>query len=167
MTENGRVGGNEAANRLRDWVGVGIGVEIAEVVEAPVEVPGWKGRPWVRVRCLTEAEALERESLGLIEEYELVTRGLEEPSVSVRRIYDLRAMAEYDFAHTVTDFCLPELRMDQTLAERRAAVDDPDGNVSFLGCLQPAVAKWLQEVIDRVNRRLPEQRATIEQAKKN
>jgi hypothetical protein len=160
------------------------------VIEAPVEVPGWECRPWVRLRALTEAEALERESLGLAEEYELVTGGLQEPAVRVRRTYDLRLMAEYDHEHCVVEACVPEVQSDGTIVERRigrgaetngvltptplprpsaSGEGNDNGNgaaAEVLGRMQPALAEWLHREIERVNRRLPEQRAVIETAKK-
>jgi hypothetical protein len=90
---------------IRAWASGTMGVER---FEAPVELPGWSERPWVAVRALTEAEALERESLGLIEEYEVVARGLGEPELRVRRVYDLVAMAEYEWGKCLVDWCLPE-----------------------------------------------------------
>lgn len=137
-------------------------------VEAPVGVSGWTERPWVRLRALTEAEALERESLGLAEEYELVTGGLAEPGIRVRRTYDLRAMAEYDFERCVVEFCLPEMLAHGGVVERRMGPETcPEARVEFLGHMQPALAAWLQNEIERINMRSPEQRATLEQAKKN
>ncbi|MHB8996918.1 MAG: hypothetical protein ACYC63_16870 [Armatimonadota bacterium] len=79
---------------LDGWYG---GERQVQRYEAPVDLPGWREKPWVAVRALTEAEALERESLGLIEEYEVVARGLAEPELRVRRVYDLVAMAEYEW----------------------------------------------------------------------
>lgn len=161
----------------------GAGVEASEVVEASVEVEGWSARPWVRLRPLTEAEALERESLGLVEQYELVDGGLAEPEVRVTRTYDLRAMAEYDWAHCVVDGCLPEMVGDGTVAQRRlgrggTGSGGPDGAdaggahlvaeaVELLGRMQPALAAWLAREIERVNRRLPEQQAELEAVKKS
>lgn len=146
-------------------------VDTSVVVEAPVEIEGWAQRPWVRLRPLSEAEALERESLGLVEEYELVTGGLAEPAVRVWRSYDLRAMAEYDWAHCVVEGCLPEVTAEGAVVERRIGEAVPGAmnraTTEVLGRMQPALAAWLHEEIERVNRRLPEQRAEIETAKKS
>ena len=149
------------------WAVCGEGVDEAVLVEAPVVPEGWEGRPWVRLRALTEAEAMERESLGLSEEYEVVSGGLQEPAVRVRRMYDLRVMAAYDHEHCVLDFCLPERQRDGSLFERRMGPEAAAGErAEFLGRMQPALAQWLRTEIERVNRRLPEQRALIETAKK-
>lgn len=156
---------------------------------APVELPGWGERPWVEVRPLTEAEALEQESLGLIEEYELVQRGLGEPELRVRRVYDLVAMAEYEWGKCLVDWCLPEWKAPGTevpvwggaslrdagtgetagaeLVARRKTAGDEEGDRGFLREMRPCLAAWVREVLDLVNWRLPEQRAQIEAAKKN
>jgi len=150
---------------------------------APVEVPGWDERPWIEVRPLTEAEALEQESLGLIEEYELVQRGLSEPELRVRRVYDLVAMAEYEWGKCLVDWCLPALagpgaelavRDAETgettgtgLVARRRLEGAEEGNLKFLREMGPCLAAWVREALDQVNWRLPEQRAQIEAAKKN
>lgn len=156
---------DEGRQRLEDWAVCGPGVDRSIMIEAPVEVPGWDHRPWVRLRALREGEALERESLGLAEEYELVTGGLQEPAVRVRRTYDLRVMAEYDHEHCVVEACLPEVQGDGTLMERR--LEGAQEKAEVLGRMQPALAEWLHTEIERVNRRLPEQRAVIETAKKS
>jgi hypothetical protein len=127
----------------------------------------------VRLRPLSEAEALERESLGLAEEYELVTGGLQEPAVRVLRTYDLRVMAEYDHEHCVVEVCLPEVQSDGTIVERRTGGRGTsprptvEEKAEVLGRMQPALAEWLHAEIERVNRRLPEQRAVIETVKKS
>jgi hypothetical protein len=150
------------------WAVCGDGVDEVVLVDAPVLPEGWEQRPWVRLRALTEAEALERESLGLAEEYELVSAGLQEPQVRVRRTYDLRAMAAYDFEHCVVEFCLPEAQLDGALVERRIGPGaKPGAKAECLGRMQPALAAWLREAIERINWRLPEQRAEVEVAKKN
>ena len=150
------------------WAMCAEGVDEVVLVQAPVVPEGWERRPWVRLRALTEAEALERESLGLAEEYELVSGGLQEPAVRVRRTYDLKAMAEYDFEHSVVEFCLPEARVDGQVAERSLGPEAEAGEkAACLGRMQPALAEWLRGEIERINRRLPEQRAQIETAKKN
>lgn len=97
-----------ATGNRGDWSAWAGGVREAQRFVAPVEIPGWSERPWVVVRALTEAEALEQESLGLIEEYEVVQRGLGEPEVRVRRVYDLVAMAEYEWERCLVDWCLPD-----------------------------------------------------------
>ncbi len=116
---------------------------------------------WVVVRALTEGEALERESLGVREEYLLVS-GAGDPAVQVRRRYDLKAMAEYDFRHSVMAFRLCE---GTRVLEGRE--EDPEGRVAVLMGMRPPLSDRVREVINEVNHRLPEQRAEIEVAKKN
>lgn len=150
-----------------EWSLAAVECERSVVVEAPVEVEGWERRPWVRLRGLTEGEALERESLGMVEEYELVTRGLDEPGVRVRRTYDLKAMAEYDLAHCVLDGCLPEVQPDGEVREWRVGDGEQRSATELLERMQPALAAWLRTEIERVNWRLPEQRALVEKVKKS
>ena len=101
------------------------GVGATQRFEAPVELPGWSERAWIEVRPLTEAEALEQESLGLIEEYELVQRGLGEPELRVRRVYDLVAMAEYEWGKCVVDWWLPESLPPAPLPEQGGGARPP------------------------------------------
>ena len=149
------------------WAMCAEGVEEAVLVEAPVVPEGWERPPWVRLRALTEAEALERESLGLCEEYELVSGGLAEPQIHVRRTYDLRAMAEYDYSRCVVDFWLPELRESGVVVGRRLDPGAPAENVAFLGRMQPELSAWVWGAIEAVNHRQAHQRAEIELAKKS
>jgi hypothetical protein len=145
----------------------GHGVELAEVHETPVE--GWDGaeQPWLKVRPLTEVEALERESLGLQEEYLLESGGLGDPAIRVRRSYDLVAMAEYDFRHCVVGFCLPELQASGEVVMRRHDDGDEVGNCEFLGRMRPPLSDWVWQVVNAVNHRQAQQHADLEQAKKN
>jgi hypothetical protein len=149
------------------WLVAGQGVELAEVHGAPVG--SWEGpeRPWVKVRPLTEAEALERESLGLQEEYLLESEGLGDPAIRVRRSYDLVAMAEYDFRRCIVDFCLAELQASGEVVMRRQGDSDEVGNCEFLGRMRPPLSDWVWQVVNTVNQRQAEQRAGLEQAKKN
>jgi len=156
------------------------------VIEAPVSIPGWQHKPWIRLRPLTEAETLERESLGLVEEYELVSAGWEAPAVRVRRRYDLRRMAEYDYAHCVLEGCLPQCQEDGTVQEcwirgdiyAQATTETADKTAGasarpyifaseLLERMPPALAAWLHTEIERINFRLPAQRAILEAAKKD
>ncbi len=173
-------------NSPADWLLRPAGKQESFVVEAPVTIPGWQHKPWIRLRALTEAETLERESLGLVEEYELVSTGWEAPAVRVRRRYDLRQMAEYDYAHCVIEGCLPQYREDGTIqecwirgdiyAEATAEPADEAAGASrreyilateLLERMPPALAAWLHTEIERINFRLPEQRAIVEAAKKD
>lgn len=153
--------------RERGWMVAVDGVDLAEVFVAPAEGLEDGQEAWVKVRPLTELEVQEREGLGLCEEYLMSQPALGEPRIRVLRSYDLRAMAEYDFAHCVVDFCLPELGVGGRVNMRRLDPGDPAGNVEFLGRMRPPLSDWVWEAIESVNRRLPEQRAVLEVAKKN
>jgi hypothetical protein len=129
------------------------------------EAPGGEG--WIEVRALTEGEALERESAGVREEYLLVSGGMGDPAVQVRRSYDLRAMAEHDFRHSVVAFRLPEAQASGEVVMREGGAEDPEGRVEVLLRMVPPLSDWVWSVINEANYRQPEQRAEIEQAKKN
>jgi hypothetical protein len=152
---------------MTEWAIAGESLDTAVVVEAPARPEGWEEAVWVRVRPLTDREALERESLGLREEYELVSEGLAEATVRVQRRYDLAAMAAYDVEHSIVDFCLPEVAANGQIEERRYEALDPAGMVELIGRMQPALSAWVWSVVDEVNWRTPQQRAILEMAKKN
>ena len=132
------------------WVIVAAGLGRSVRFAAPVGVgePGEAG--WVEVRALTHREALERESVGTYEECELGDNGR---VLSVVRRFDLWAMAEYDYAYAVTDFCLPERRSDGSVAVRRMGDASLEANLVLLGEMPPALAAWMQSCVDRVNLR--------------
>lgn len=129
------------------------------------EAPGGEG--WLEVRALTEAEALERESQGVCEEYLLLTGGRDDPAVQVRRSYDLKYMAEYDFRHSVVSFQLPKRRESGEVVMVEAKAEETEAKVALLMEMTPPLSDWVWQVINEVNHRHPEQRAAIELAKKN
>jgi hypothetical protein len=149
------------------WSIAGHGAKTSVRAEAPVEIPGWEERPWIEVRALTEAENLERESLGLVEEYELVTQGLGEPQLQVTRRYDLLAMARYDFEHCVVGFLLPETLAEGQVVERRMEPGEAGEAAELLERMQPLLAEFVWRAIEAVNLRQPEQRAAVELVKKS
>lgn len=118
-------------------------------------------KAFVLLRPLTDAEALARESVGIVEWYYLDGR---EPAV--RRTYDLAAMTEYDYRHCVLDFRLPVQDDGQVrlVAMERQAADD---NLRLLGQMPPKLAAWMAECIADVNMRSREGRRRLEAAKKN
>lgn len=141
-----------------------IGADQGEQVALPEEAgEGW----WVRLRALTEAEALERESLGVHEEYFLAPQVLGEAAVEVRRRYDLVGMAEYDLRHCVLGFRLPEEMADGNVRARELDPAAPEGDCQFLLSAQPPLSDWLWEQIGRINYRQPAQRAAVELGKKD
>ena len=133
---------------LQAWVISAAGPECTRRFEAPVEVPGWSRRPWVEVRPLTYRERLQRESLGVRDEYHLDTNGSIEQVV---RRYDTVAMARYDHEHCVVAFCLPRGNTQADLVKWRRP--DEFNAEEFLALLPPVLAQWLDEVIDEVNLR--------------
>lgn len=115
---------------------------------------------YLLLRPLTDAEALQRESLGIEEWYYLDGQ---EPTV--RRTYNLQQMAEYDYRHCIVDFSLPVRREDEV--EMVAMPDDPDAMIELLRLMPPRLAEWVAECIADVNMRSLQQRRTIAGAKKN
>jgi len=113
------------------------------------------------LRPLTDAEALERESIGIVEWYYLDGR---EPAV--RRTYDLAAMAEYDYRHCLLDFRLPA-RHDGPLVFVTMDPQDAAVNLRLLRQMPPALARWVADCIADVNMRTPQWRSRLEEAKKN
>jgi len=130
------------------------------------------------LRPLTDAEALERESIGIVEWYYLDGQ---EPAV--RRTYDLAAMAEYDYRHCILDFRLPVRAVTHSgthsegvgqVGEAGAQVqlvamdaDDLDANLRLLQKMPPKLAQWVADCVADVNMRSSEWRHRLQEAKKN
>lgn len=161
-------GGGVAARVGRDdpgqWVIAAAGRGGSVRFEAPEEARRLAGEAWVEVRALSHREALERETLGTWEEYELSDDGR---VVCAIRRYDLWAMAEYDYAHGVVDFALPELQEDGQVRLRRGREGDAEGNMEALAAMAPGLAQWVQECVDAVNLRDTAGRVALAEAKKN
>jgi hypothetical protein len=104
-------------------------------------------RVWVEVRALSHREALERESLGVIERYELAESG---KVLALDREYDFWAMAAYDYRHSLVAFALPGDGADGIVASDGMSAEE---RVVLLGCMPPALAEWVQDCIDQVNLR--------------
>lgn len=135
------------------------------VFQAEVAIADWEERPWIAVRALTDREALERESIGVRETYEEDDWG--EGALRVARTYDLAAMAEYDLAHCLTDFCLPARDEAGLVTALRATKLSATKRAETLHRLPLAMGQWIRECIDRVNLRRPEDAATLAIAKKS
>jgi len=131
---------------------------------APADAPDCGSDVWVEVRALTYREALERESLGVVEDYELDENGR---ALCVSRRYDLWAMAAYDLERSLVDFCLPEWQADGTVVMRRKGDGGIDGDLAALETMPPALAEWVQGCIDRVNLRHFAGQSALAEAKKN
>ena len=145
------------------WIVVAAGPGQSVRFTAPVVIAGAAEASWVEVRALTHREALERESVGTYEECELGASGR---VLSVVRRYDLWAMAEYDYVCSVTDFAFPELMSDGSVAMRRMAPGDPEGNLAVLSAMPGELAEWVQGCVDRVNLRHPAGRDALDDAQK-
>jgi len=147
---------------LEAWIISAAGADCARRCEAPVQVPGWDRPPWVELRPLTERERLERESLGICDEYHLDADGNIEQVV---RRYDAVAMARYDYEHCLVDFCLPRRSTPADLIKWRKP-DEFSAN-EFLETMPPALVEWLNEVIDEVNLRRPADQQMLAAVKKS
>jgi hypothetical protein len=115
---------------------------------------------WVEVRALTHREALERESLGIAERYELAEGG---KVLALRREYDFWAMCEYDYRHSLVAFSLPA---DGAGALVTSEAMGPEERIRLLGLMPPALADWVQRCVDEVNLRDGEGLSALEYAQK-
>ncbi len=128
--------------------------------EAVDGTPDAASEGYLLLRPLTDAEALQRESLGIEEWYYLDGQ---EPTV--RRTYNLQRMAEYDYRHCIVDFSLPVRRRDDV--EMAPMPDDPEEAIELLGLMPPRLAEWVAECLADVNMRSLQQRRIMASAKKN
>ncbi len=144
------------------WIISAAGPDCTRRFEAPIELSGWDDPPWVEVRPLSEREQLERESLGVYDEYHLNANGDVERVV---RRYDQVATARYDYEHCLVDFCLPRKDAHGEIAPwakpERLNADE------LLAVLPPALAEWLTEVIEQVNLQRPADQKLLAEVKKS
>ncbi|MGI5820414.1 MAG: hypothetical protein ACOX9R_20180, partial [Armatimonadota bacterium] len=84
------------------WVIAAAGEDASRRFDAPVTAGG--ARPWVRLRPLTAREALQREALGVQEQYDLTADGR---LSTMRRRYDHEAMVEFELQRCLLDYALP------------------------------------------------------------
>lgn len=131
--------------------------------DLPSDAPDDLGGGWIEVRPLSHREALERESLGVYEEYELSDSGR---VLSVVRRYDFWAMAAYDYSVALVDYCLPERLPSGELGLSRKRETALEESLSLLASMPPALADWVQDGIDAVNLRDSAGRAGMAEAKK-
>lgn len=138
--------------QLDAWIIGAVGPDSVRRFAAPVAVPEWDSPPWVELRPLTSPECLQRESLGLYDEYHFDANGGIERVV---RRYDVAAMIRYDLEHCVVDFCLPrQSETGQPIAWHKSE----QSTEQLLDKLPPALAEWLRDALDEVNlRRLADQ----------
>ncbi len=116
-------------------------------------------RGWVRVRPLTAREALQREAIGLKEEYEL---GPDGAAVALHRRYDHEAMVEFELQRCLVEYELPA-RTDAGGIMSVTAEECP--RETLLDRLPPALIDWLMTCLDTVNMRAPEATAVLAEGK--
>ena len=148
-------------DKLAAWIISAAGADCTHRCEAPVEVPGWDEPPWVELRPLTEREQLERESLGVRDEYHLDDGGYVD---NIERRYDLAAMTGYDYEHCLVDFCLPRENDDGEIVPWPKP--DDFRAEQLLDSLPPALAQWLNHLIEQVNMHDPAGERVLQAVKK-
>lgn len=115
------------------------------------------------LRPLTAREALRRESLGLVEEYELVGDGT--PQV-LRRTYDAEAMVEFELERCLVDYELPIRADDGEVGRLRPEDESGQQRRELLDRLPPALMTWLIECLEAVNMRRAADAEVLAEAKK-
>lgn len=130
------------------WVIAAAGEDTSRRFDVPVEIG--ELRPWVRVRPLTAREALQRETIGLEEQYAPVADGA---AVRLHRSYDHEAMVEFELQRCLVDYELPA-RIDS--GEIVLVTPDECPREALLERLPVALIDWLTECLDTVNMRTPE-----------
>ena len=148
---------------LDGWVIAQVGDYAAVVFHAAVDLPGWTGRPWVRVRALTDHEALERESIGIRDVY----LPSADDGVVCERTYDFAAMSDYDLAHCVVDFWLPRRAADGAVVPVHGEEIGAEERAEVMRRLPQALGQWVRACVDHVNLRRPEDQIGLGIAKKN
>jgi len=145
------------------WTIAAAGEDTNRLFDAPVELPGCDGRPWVVLRPLTAREALRRESLGLREELEL---GPDGTTRAVRRLYDHAAMIEFEIERCVVEYALPVAAEggEVRLVRKTDGVGALGGDL--LDRLPARLMDWLMRCLDEVNMRRPEDAEVLAEAKK-
>lgn len=136
--------------QLQAWIIRAAGRNCERVFPAPVEIEGWEQRPWVKLRPLTDYEALQRESVGVYDEYVLDSDGAIERVV---RRYDRAAMTRYDYEHCLMDFCLPRENEDGQIVSWQPTEGAEVDADYLLQTVPPALAEWLEAALDEVNMR--------------
>jgi len=159
---------SELAN-LRGWLLPAVGFDDTEVVEAPIDVPGWSRRPWVKLRPLTYEEELRRQSLEWVEEYQAPSAPEEMPADQtapvIRRRPDLWVMREFCLRHCIVDFLLPRQGRDGQVIETRYIANNWPANLSIIRHLPPRLADWLWSAVEGVNRMRWDDRQFLQTAK--
>ncbi|MFQ6133601.1 MAG: hypothetical protein ACE5R4_16290 [Armatimonadota bacterium] len=147
-----------------DWVIPRVGEEAVCTRRAPVDIPGWEERPWVKLRPLTHEEELRRRAVGWQDEYE-VDAETGEP-VLLRQKCDEWALACYDYQHCVVEYCLPRCAADGSVEPVKGNGRDWNRSVEVFRHLPARLARWLHAAIEEVNRRRPQDLEVLDLAKK-
>jgi len=148
-------------DELVAWIISAAGEDCTHRFAAPVEVPGWDESPWVELRPLTQHEELERESRGVRDEYHIDDSGYVK---GIKRRYDLAVMTAYDYDHCLVDFCLPRKNKDGEIVPWHRP--DDFRAEELLDTLPPALAQWLNQLIEQVNMRDPSGQQVLGAVKK-
>jgi hypothetical protein len=130
------------------WIITAAGEDTSRRFDVPVQIE--ELRPWVRARPLTAREALQREAVGLTEEYDLGPDGV---AVAMRRRYDHEAMVRFELQRCLVDYELP---MHMEGGAIGLVTPDECPRESLLDRLPPRLIDWLTGCLDRVNLRTPE-----------
>ena len=124
-------------------------------------------RAWVRLRPLTWGEALRREALAYQEEYEVDEAGV------VRRIvrrFDAEAARRFDLRQGLVSFRLP-LRSEtgevEWLGAQATQQITAETVERLLAGLPTGLAGWLEECLEEINARRPQDRAALAEVKKS
>jgi hypothetical protein len=112
----------------------------------------------VRLRPLTAREALQREALGVQEQYDLTADGR---LSTMRRRYDHEAMVEFELQRCLLDYALPMRAGGEVMLV--SPEDCP--REGLLDRLPVALAAWLHECLDTVNMRRPEDAEVLAEGK--
>ena len=152
----------DALPDLEAWVIAQVGDCPGLVCHAEVDIPGWQERPWVRVRALTDHEALERESIGVRDAYVPSA----DDGVVCERTYNFAAMGAYDLAHSVVGFWLPTQGADGEVVPVNGEGISAEERAALMRRLPQALGQWVRECVDRVNLRRPEDQSGLAIAKK-
>lgn len=146
------------------WVLCAVGEDSEQVFSAPVTIPGWDDTPWVRLRPLTVREALKRDSLGIRDEYEI---GVDGQVTGIRRVCDFEKMLDFDLNKCLTDYLLPLTTVAGNVRACRCGDHDSPRNCELIDQLSPRMLEWLNECVEAINMRRPQDQLLMSEAKKD
>ena len=129
------------------WIIAAAGEDTSRRFHVPGDSDGARFDAWVELRPLTARQALQRESLGLREEYQL---GPDGTPVAMGRTYDHEAMEQFEVQCCVIDYQLP-LRDESGATILVGPEELPVAEL--LDRLPVALMAWLHECLDEINMR--------------